>query len=294
MSNFIGFDIGGTSIRVAVMENGVCTFRKTLPVSPTYTCLVDTLINLLHEEQQGKAKISGIGIGLPGIAFRHDVQWVPNIPYLENAPLARDLEALGGIPVFFSNDAHSALLGEARFGAAQGKRNALLFSIGTGIGGAILISNRIYRGTIGAAGSFGWINLGLSVPLDPERGQLELLASGTALTAAAATQGITAEALIEAAHGGETEAQLLVNRIGEHLGMALATLVSVFDPEVVLISGGVSQNLPAFKAAMMNEILRYASPAGRRIPIRAAALAEQAGAFGATVLAAEQEKGFLS
>src|SRR5690606_16710036 len=124
-----------------------------------------------------------------------------------------DVRELCGAPVFCSNDADAALLGESRFGAAQGARAALLLSVGTGVGGAVLIDGRIYRGATGSAGSFGWVNLGLNDVHHPEHGQLELVASGTALSQRAQELGWEARELMAAARSGAEAATQVVREV---------------------------------------------------------------------------------
>lgn len=286
-STYLGLDVGGTNVRLAVWNGDapVVSSRASLP--PDYAGFI-----ALVRQLAGPYEADAVGVGLPGVAFDQEVSWVPNAPFLANGRLAGDLSAALGAPVFCANDAHTALLGEARFGAAVGVSTALLISVGTGVGGGLLISGRVYRGARGSAGSLGWVHLGLD-EWHEEHGQLELVASGTALSEAAARSGRTAEQLVEAARNGEPEALEAVGLMARRLGFAVSTLVSVFDPQVVLMSGGLSAEFNLFAPELTSTVRRFASPSTRDIPIKAAALGVSAGAMGAAALAREREGAFI-
>lgn len=286
---YLGLDVGGTNVRLAVWDGGeVPRAVANRPLPPDYGAFLELVEKLL-----APYSAAAVGVGLPGVAFDQHVTWVPNAPFLEGGQLAADLTALSGAPVFCANDAHTALLGEAHFGAAEGARVALLLSVGTGVGGALLIDGRVFRGASGSAGSFGWVNLGLPDTWHPEHGQLELVASGTALSEAARERGLSSRELVAAARSGDADAVSVVGAFAEHLGVALATLVSVFDPQVVLVAGGVSAEFDLLAPGIDEALQRYASPSGRRVPVRPAALGPQAGAIGATVLARQGRAAFI-
>jgi glucokinase len=246
-------------------------------------------------EAVGEQALAGVGVGLPGIVQGNAATWVPNVPYVVGEALAADLEDALGAPVHLANDAQTALLGEARYGAARAVQSAALFSIGTGVGGAILLGNRVLRGAHGAAGSFGWINVSGAEPHDPEHGQLELLASGQALNLLAREDGRypDAKALVAAARSGDREAVSQLGQVGWLLGSAVATVASALDPEVVLLTGGVSEAFEPLEPSLREALSALASPTARTIPVRRAALGSRAGAWGAVALAAEGEGAFL-
>lgn len=286
---YLGLDVGGTNVRLSVWDGGeVPRTVASRPLPPDYGAFLE-----LVEELLAPHTAAAVGVGLPGVAFDQRVTWVPNARFLEGDQLAADVRALSSAPVFCANDAHTAMLGEARFGAARGASVALLLSVGTGVGGALLIDGRVFRGASGSAGSFGWVNLGLPDTWHPEHGQLELVASGTALAGAAAERGLSSRELVAAARSGDADAASVVGAFAEHLGVALATLVSVFDPEAVLVSGGVSAEFDLLAPGIEQAVQRYASPSGRKVPVRRAALGPQAGAIGAAVLAREGRAAFV-
>jgi len=288
MSTYLGLDVGGTNIRLAVWDEAEPKVVARADTPQDYAKFVEAIAGLV-----APYAAVGVGVGFPGVAFDQHVGWVPKLPFLAGEDVAAALSAVCRAPVFFSNDAHAALLGEARFGAAKEAKVALLVSLGTGIGGGLLIDGRVFRGASGSAGSFGWVNLSLNDPTHPEHGQLELQASGSALDAAAGDLGLDTRALVAAARRGDERALGVVLGMGRRLGVGLATLVSVFDPEVVLVSGGLSTEFDLFEGAVNEALQQRASPSGRRVPVRPAALGWQAGAVGAAVLGREGRGAFV-
>jgi hypothetical protein len=180
MNTYLGLDVGGTNIRLAVWDEAEPKVVARADTPQGFAKFVETIAGLV-----APYTAVGVGVGFPGVAFDQHVGWVPKLPFLTDEDVAAELSAVCRAPVFFSNDAHAALLGEARFGAAKEAKVALLVSLGTGIGGGLLIGGRVFRGASGSAGSFGWVNMSLDDPTHPEHGQLELQASGSALDAAA-------------------------------------------------------------------------------------------------------------
>jgi len=286
--------VGGSNVRAAVLDRGEPRAAGTTRLPHDYDGLLAVLVGMAREAANGRS-LAGVGIGLPGVVLTNTATWVPNVPFVVDVPLAADLEARLGAPVFLSNDAQVALLGEARYGAARELHSVALFSIGTGVGGALLIGDRVLRGAHGAAGSFGWVNVDAWGTHDPDHGQLELLASGRALDAAAREQGVyeDAPALVSAARAGDAEAERRLYERGHLLGTAIATVASTFDPQLVLISGGVSEAFQLLEPAVREAMASMASPTGRGIPVRVASLGSRAGAWGAVALAAEGEEAFV-
>jgi predicted NBD/HSP70 family sugar kinase len=290
---YLGVDVGGTNVRAVVMEGGQPAELDRQQVARDYASLVDQIVDLSTRAGPG---LRGIGIGLPGIAHEDTVNWVPNLPFLDGRPLAAQVEQRSGLPVFLANDAQLALLAEVRLGAARESRSAALVSIGTGIGGAIWLAGRIYRGAHGSAGAFGWLNLGRNAPLDPVHGQLELLASGSALEryGASLRPPLSAPELVAEARRGIEEPSRLVARAARDLGIALAGLASALDPDVIVLSGGVSEAFETFAARISEAVREFASPVGKEVPIVTGALDSLAGAIGAAVVADEREGVFLA
>jgi predicted NBD/HSP70 family sugar kinase len=214
---------------------------------------------------------------------------VPNLPYLDGRPLAADLAGRAGAArVELGNDAQLALLGEAREGAARGCRSAVLVTVGTGIGGAVMAGGRIVRGARGSAGAFGWLPAA-GAAATADRGAFELAASGRALDRLAGG-GRGARDLVDAARAGEPAARAAVEAYGRVLGTGVAALASILDPEVVLVGGGLSEAMDVLAGPVAAAVAASASPNGRQVPVRAAALGPAAGAVGA-VHAARHRQG---
>lgn len=295
-TGYLGLDVGATNIRAAWRWGDAVAVQEGCPLPGSRPDLVRTVAALAaHAAPHGEG-LAGVGVGLPGRAFAHEASWIPNAPFLATATLAAELEAALNAPVFFANDAQLALLGEARFGRARGLSSAALLSLGTGVGGALLVGGRVVRGAHGAAGAFGWLPLARGAATELERGQLELAASGTALARRAArlTPPLGAEEAVEAARSGRADARALLDRLGRDLGLALAAIASTLDPAVVLLSGGLSEAFDVLEASVRAALDHYASPSGRQVPVEVGALGAQAGAIGASVAAQEREEAFVS
>lgn len=294
-SLLLGFDVGGTHVRLATgtrRDEPVAGSEASLPDS--YEGLLKAIVTMAREAHP-KANVVGVGVGLPGVVDERAARWVPNVPFVNDQPLVSDLAEVLNAPVFLGNDAQVALLGEARYGAARELRNAALFSIGTGVGGAILVGNRVLRGFNGAAGSFGWVNVDANGVRDTNHGQLELLASGRAIDAIARLDDRFADgpALVEAARCGEAFAVSQLTACGRLLGVAMATVASTLDPEVILVTGGVSDAFDLLEPGVRESMSRFASPTGRTVPVRVGALGSRAGAWGAVALAGEGQEAFI-
>jgi glucokinase len=212
-----------------------------------------------------------------------------------------------GLPVFMDNDGNLALLAEHRAGAAQGERNAVMLTLGTGIAGAILIGGELYRGSQGAAGEFGhmvvWADGPPCGPGCPSRGCLEALVSGTALTTAAlalarrspasrlgqalaAGVEVSGPLVTELAFDGDAEALALLAELGAWLGIGLVNVVNVFNPDVVVIGGGViaAGELILAPARRVLSERALALPA-QHVRVRGAAFGAESGMLGAALLA---------
>lgn len=289
----IGIDIGGTKILAALgTEQGIVVEEMTLDTAKTREGLLrqlDEIVSTMADQslRRGLGTVNGIGIGLPGRVSAETVEWVPNLPELNGLNLAEYADARWGVPTRLQNDGQLALYGEQWRGAAAGSRDVIMMTLGTGVGGAIMSDGRVIRGKSGTAGSLGWLTMALDDEGDPEQGWLERMASGTAINRRARLlpRPMSSRELFASAAGGDEEALMLVHRIGHCIGTAVANLASVFDPELVLIGGGVSLQLDALLPAMRDAMRRYGSPSTRDVAVRAAALLDRAGVIGALRLA---------
>jgi glucokinase len=229
-----------------------------------------------------------------------------------NIPLAgvalRDLlERRFEVPVLLENDANAAAVAEHRLGAARGARHAVMLTLGTGVGGGLILDDRLYRGSVGAAGELGHITIDLDGPqcqgACPGRGHLEVMASGHAADrladraaserpdgdlgrAAAAGREIDPRLLVELASAGPGDARDVLEHIGFHLGVGIADLVNVFNPEIVVVGGGFAEAGelllgPARKVVAERSLV----PSRDVVKIVPAELGPEAGLVGAALVA---------
>lgn len=289
----IGVDVGGTSVRVGVAApDGARRLGQERPVPQDPVALVN---HITAEWRAVRAADAGVGarpesvvVALPGRTDAYVPQWIPNLPFLDGVPLAQMLAERLGVPVRscgLVNDGQATLVAEAHEGAAAGAQHALLIVIGTGIGGAMLVDGKLVRGRHGCAGSFGWASAGGASP-DGVRGPWEQVASGTALDALSAEFG-GGRSAVAAARSGDHRAAAVMTEYGGRLGVGLAALASVLDPDVVVVGGGLSAAFDVLAVPVRAAFERCASPVVRDVPIRAAALGPRAGLLGALMLAGE-------
>lgn len=262
--------------------------------------------------QQARAadggEIAGVGFGIPALIDQRTRRGVVavNLPLLD-VPFADIMAERLDLPVFVDNDANVAALAEHRAGAARGSSEAVLLTIGTGIGGGLILGGELYRGGVGAAGELGHIVIDMNGPPCqgncPNHGCVEAMASGTALArealrvarerpasglgrALADGRGLPGPVVTELAHDGDPAALEVLELIGTRLGVALATLVNIFNPEVVVIGGGVIAAGELLLGPARAEMLARALPPSRdEVRIVAAHFGVEAGMVGAAALA---------
>jgi glucokinase len=282
----IGVDLGGTKILAGVVD-GDGNVERTLEVAtPTSSqdALVDELVEVVEELRT--PEVVAAGFGLPtrvdpktGVAIG-----AVNIP-LHRLSLRDELGPRVGLPVGAVNDGGAAALAELRFGAGRGVSNMVMLTLGTGVGGAVVLDGQLYR---------GWAELGHTViVVDGEpcvgacsgRGHVEAYCSGSAADRVAVRElgpGKNAHDLVAVGHGA-------LATIGHYLGCAIGSFVNIFDPELVVIGGGfglaaADQLLPPARLAILREAL---APGGQTVRIALAELGASAGMIGAGLVAFE-------
>ena len=306
----IGVDVGGTKIAAGVVdEDGIIRSRARRESPATDSAAMLETIAGLVQELGAEHTIEGVGLGAAGFvdASRATVLFAANLSWRDE-PLKANLEQITGLPVVVENDANAAAWGEFSFGAGADSDDLLLVTVGTGVGGGIVLDGRLHRGTFGIAAEIGHLRVVREGRLCPcgNRGCWEQYASGSALvrdTQAAAASEASAAALVERA-GGDPEAitgpmitaaaqegcAFAVERLavlGMWLGEGIASLAAVLDPGVVVIGGGVS----AAGDLLLEPIRQHfrASLTGRghrpELAIRGATLGNDAGLIGAADLA---------
>ncbi len=290
----IGLDAGGTKLLAGVVDEQGALLARTVTTWPPEPKREDVLLafeKAVAQAIEQAGPVEAVGVGLPatmelatGIAVgcRH-------LP-LAGFPFRDWLAGELGLPVFVDNDATLALLAESRRGAARGALDAVMLTIGTGIGGGVMSDGRMVRGARGAAGEPGHMTVeadGLPCPGDcPNRGCLEAYVSGPALVRLAGGDR-AASAVVEAARAGDSGARDALSAMGERLGAGIASLLNLLDPEVVVIGGGLGSDAGELLIEPATRVARERAlePAASLAHIVSAQLGEDAGMFGAAMLA---------
>lgn len=259
MTAALAVDLGGTNMRAAMFSGDVAALQNLAQegAPANRSDFVGRLSALAREA----GSVNAIGIAVPGLVEGTTCRWIPNLPYLDGLDLTAEFPDLR---VALGNDAQIALLAEAKAGAASGMSDAILLSIGTGIGSAVLANRTIVAGAHGGACSFGWAAADENDPGDERSGWLERVASGRALDAIAARLGLSGGAsLIAAARQGDPSAGAALEPPCRHLGTALAGAVAMLDPQAIIIAGGVAEALDVLGPPILAE-LRSRLPAHLR------------------------------
>lgn len=307
----LGVDLGGTKMLVGVVDGRGEVLRRRINASVGLSA--DELLDRLDEEIgiaiEAHPGVAAIGLGLPCIVDRdREICVTSNHLPLVGVPLRGRVAAMTGLPVGIDNDGNAAALAEQRRGAARGAENVVLLTLGTGIGGGLILGGRPYRGSRGAAGELGHFVVDMDGPPCPGRcpsnGCIESIVSGTALraeaelaiaahpgsplaTAAASGAKIDGTVVTELAQDGDPIAIGLLATMGSRLGVALSGLANVFDPDVIVVGGGVIDAGDLLLDPARAEFAQRALTPQRETPIRAADLGPDAGMIGATILAEE-------
>ncbi len=309
-AEYVGVDVGGTKIASATMRDGELVVQA---LQATDSKEPEALIKeiLASVEQVRTDATAAIGIGVPSV-----IEWETgtartsvNVP-LTDVPLRQVLGELTGLPVYVDNDANLAALSEVFDGEEVIVRSLVMFTVGTGVGGGLVIDGRPYRGATGAAAELGHTLIGVDLagPVPeptgfPQPWSLESAAAGSALDRlavaaaaehpdsflgrrAAAGDEITGVDAVEGAKAGDAAAVRAVELLGERLGIGIANAINTFDPEVVAIGGGVSIAGDLLLEPARRVALQYVLPGvGRRTEIRLSNHGPEAGVLGAALLA---------
>jgi len=291
----IGIDLGGTAIKLGrFLQDGTCLQQTTVPTpQPPHPEAVAELLGIAVQEIDPEQTSGAIGIGTPGPtdATGRIALIAINLLGWRNVPLADLLEAKIGLPTFVANDANCAGLGESWLGAGRNVNNLILLTLGTGVGGAIIINNQLFTGAYGAAGELGLITLNpFGDPCNSgNHGSLEQHLCVQAIQRR--TQKTPAE-LGKLSAAGDKTALAFWEAYGRDLGTGLASLIYVLTPEAIIIGGGISASADFFLPATWQEIeKRVVSISRMNLQLLTAELGNQAGMVGAAKLAWEKWKG---
>lgn len=290
LNMIIGIDLGGTKIAGAlVTPSGKVLMDVQIPteakkgkkvVINNIKKAIDTLI------QSHKVKIKAIGIGAPGpiLYEKGIVVEAPNLPGWKRVNLRNILKQHYKVPVFVDNDANCAALAEAWFGAGKFVDHFVYLTISTGIGGGIIINKKLYRGVTGSAGELGHMVIDIKGPKCGcgKYGHFEALASGTAIKRITGMDAIGAHL---AAHQGDKKVKQALKEAAHYLAIGLANLTNIFNPELIVIGGGLSNMWQHLVLPAKKEFRRYAliQPA-KAVKIVRAKLKHDAGVLGAAAL----------
>jgi len=306
MKVFVAVDIGGTHIRTATYGSASIEpikhnrIRSYAEKPGTYDRLVQAIETIWPEEHQ----VVSIGMASPGPLDPHTgvILSTPNIPEWVNFPITEKLSEHFGVPVYLDNDANLAALGEWKFGAGIGHHDLLYLTISTGIGGGVIINDRLLHGYHGLAAELGHVTVLAGGPVCScgFEGHIEALASGPSIVGyvtdklkAGSTSELggidplNAQEVADAARRGDALAISAFARAGQYLGIAVASFLHVFDPSIVVFGGGVSQSGPLlfepFEESLHKQVIhpRYLE----NLVIITATLGDDAGLLGALALA---------
>lgn len=304
----IGVDLGGTKALVGVLDGTeVAWERREASTGQTEDELVELLVREISTAREARPDAAAVGLGIPatvnydcGIAVS-----AVNLP-LANLPIRDLVEAQVGLPVFVDNDANVAALAEFMYGAARGMPHTVMLTVGTGIGGGLILNGELYRGSTGAGAELGHVVIQADGPPCqgncPNHGCVEALASGTALgregkaAAESAPESALAEllregkpvdgtAVTDAALAGDETSIAVFELIGSRLGVACASLANIFQPNAIVVGGGVIRAGDLLLDPARREVRERALKPMNETPILAATLGNDAGMIGAAALA---------
>jgi glucokinase len=294
----IGVDLGGTNLRAAAVDRSGKILDRvsgSTQLSAGRDAVIADIAASIKKLRGDRPSehLAGIGIGVPGfiIIEKGIISMSPNLYFFENFPIRDEIERLLQTPVLLENDANVAALGEKWIGAGRDVDDLVLLTLGTGVGGGIVSGGKVLHGAVGMAGELGHMTVvpGGNPCNCGNDGCLEKHASATAITAWARMLGLgndlSSKEVYDLAMGGNQRARVCFEQMGEALGMALATLVNIFNFPLYLLSGGVLGAWDLFTPPMF-AVLKRRSLTFRRTETRIekAVLGSDAGLYGAAYL----------
>lgn len=310
MRPYLGIDLGGTKTALALVTRAgevIAHRRIESAAARQQEGLLAACAAIGTSLARESGGVTAVGLALPGpvAGDRRRLLRAQSLSELDGIDLVAWAEATFGAPAVADNDANAAALAEARFGAGRGARIVCYFTLSTGIGGGIVADGRLFRGAHGLAGEFGHQKVH---PHGPRcgcggHGCLEAVASGTAIARRAAElaarhpesllaeaefrrgRPLTAALVAEAVRAGDAIAIHLWEEVGEFIGIGIANAVNLFDPECVVLGGGLTGSAELFLPALQQELAAHAMPEVLpSVRVALAALGEQAGVIGAAAL----------
>jgi len=314
MGLFIGLDLGGTNLKYALgTKSGELIIKSSRPSladreqAAIFKNIYAGIEELLEAAAKQNETVTAIGFGSPGSIHFEKGQLIgstPNIPAWTDAPIKKNIEKRFHITTWADNDANVVALAEARLGAGKGYPNALFLTLGTGIGGGIILNHQLLRGAHHSAAEVGHVIVEFNGrPCNcGNHGCLEAYASAPAMVARYRKKlkrtgveykinDLSTELIFHKAAMNEDLAKQTIQEACNYLGAGIASIVNVIDPDIVIIGGGVSEAGPEFITAIETEVKKYAIKAiARDLKVINASLGNDAGVVGAIFLAAENVK----
>ena len=312
MAKRIGIDVGGTNVKIALVDDGKIIYSNSVPTYAqmgyeyTVNNIKQAIRDLMKETETTAADIKGIGFDFPGqVDYKTGVvKLAPNIPGWVNVPIAQMIEEAFHIPTRIDNDVRCAALGEMNFGAGKGCQNFVCITVGTGIGSGLVVNGQLVRGAANAAGEIGHLKLQMKdgpICGCGDTGCLEAFASGPSIVAMAqdylksgkstkfremAGDGeITPYIVAKAAEAGDPVAKRIFTIIGEYVGMGLVSVINLLNPEKVIIGGGVAEAGDLLLEPIRKTVMERAMVVAREsVEIVPAELGNSAGVIGASML----------
>ncbi|MDH4210996.1 MAG: ROK family protein [candidate division WOR-3 bacterium] len=297
----IGIDIGGTNIKAALVTGRKIDHRTR--ASTRAELGPDISIEQIKSVIEPVRKAAkAIGIGIAGIidSKKGLVKYSPNLKGWKNVPLARILRNAFGLPVYVLNDANAICLGEWKHGAGRGHENVFLFTVGTGVGGAAICEGKLLFGAHGFAGEFGHTTINLDGPkcICGHRGHVERYAGAKYIVARARRKiannksllagydTLTPEIIARTAKKGDKVAREVFAEVGQYVGIGVANIIALFDPDIIILSGGIARAGSILFEPVRNTVSRATlGPEHRRYKIVPAQLGDDAGILGAALFA---------
>ena len=317
----LAVDLGGTKIIAAIISNkGQVMAREYHPTlanegpQSIINRILSAIDHLLSQSNMGLPQLDSISIAAAG-AINFETGLVtasPNLPGWYDIPLRDIINERYRVNTFLINDASAAALGEHHFGAGKGVNNLVLLTLGTGIGGGIIINGKLYSGRCGSAGEIGHMTIDVNGPRCNcgNIGCWEMLASGTAMAKEAIRrieqgekssltklvedkiENITAEKVSLAAQDGDSLALEVILKAATYLGVGMVNLVNIFNPEMIIVGGGVAQMGDLLLEPARQVVKERAFPlSAQAVCIVPAQLGDDAGVLGAAVFARQQKSG---
>lgn len=309
----VGIDMGASHLTICladfsaqVVDEVEIPFEITQGPKPCLAQADALLTELLEKNDTRIAQVYAIGIGVPGpiVSDEGIVVAPPMMPGWDGYPIKKTMEAKWNTSVALNNDAELGALGEWAYGAGRGEQNLAYIKVGSGVGAGLLLNGQIYHGSTGSAGEIGHLTVDENGPMCDcgNAGCLEALAGGkaiarfgqeaaqknqrTLLSSMGPVEELTARDVSAAARRGDLVAQQIISRAGSYLGIAIAGLVNIFNPRMVVLGGGVSQAGDLLLQPIRDAIQRRSLPgAARTVKITSAVLRRRSSSMGAIVQA---------